>query len=136
MKALKILALITAAALNAATSGRNVFTGEISDSQCALNVHSLSRSHQEMITKRTMGTDAASCARACIRRGGEWVLRDGNDVYRLKNQIGVELYSGEKVKITGVLDPNTNTIQNTAIEILPLRGHAAPSAGRSVEVVH
>lgn len=136
MKALKMVALVAAVALSAAASGRSSFTGEISDSQCALNVHSLSRSHEEMITKRTMGTDAASCARACVRRGGEWVLRDGNDVYRLKNQGGIELYSGEKVKVTGAIDPKTNTIDNTAIEILPIKGHEARPSRDPAEIVH
>lgn len=31
------------------------FHGEVSDSQCALNVHSLTRSHQEMLKSKSMG---------------------------------------------------------------------------------
>lgn len=140
MKALRIVSIVVTVVigfmLTVSAANRTVFSGEISDSQCAMNVHSLDRSHQEMITKRTMGTDAASCARACIRRGGEWVLRDGDDVYRLKNQNGMELYSGEKVKITGGLDPKTNTIDNSAIQILPTKGHPGQAAADSVQVVH
>src|SRR5438477_2423169 len=34
------------------------FAGEIADTQCALNVHSLTRSHQEMIKAKQMGPDA------------------------------------------------------------------------------
>lgn len=100
------------------------FRGEISDTQCAMNVHSLSRSHEEMIEKKTMGTDAASCARACVQRGGEWVLRSGDDVYRLKNQTGIEDYAGQKVQIGGTLDVKTNTIDNTNIELAPSPKHA------------
>lgn len=96
------------------------FEGEISDTQCAMNVHSLNRSHQEMIRKNTLGTDAASCARACVRRGGEWVLRSGDDIYRLKNQAGIDLFAGQKVEITGTLDTKANTIDNTAIENMPI----------------
>ena len=81
-----------------------------------MNVHSLQRSHEEMIAKQTLGKDAASCAKACVRRGGEWVLRSGDNVYRLKNQDGMESFAGMKVEITGTLDPKTTTIDNTAIE--------------------
>ena len=96
---------------------RTSFLGEISDSQCAMNVHSLSRSHAEMIKKGTLGTDAASCAQACVRRGGEWVLRSGDDVYHLLYQAGVEQFAGQKVRIVGTLDEKTHTIDNYHIEV-------------------
>ena len=52
-----------------------VFNGDISDSQCALNVHSLSRSHAEMLKKKNIGTTAAECARYCVKyMGGVFVL--------------------------------------------------------------
>src|SRR5277367_1781311 len=40
-----------------------VFRGEISDSQCAFNVHSLTQSHQEMLKSKSgdAGKTAASC---------------------------------------------------------------------------
>jgi len=118
MKSLGItLVVLLAFASASAGSASKVFTGEISDSQCAMNVHSLSRSHEEMIKKKTLGTDPASCARACVRRGGEWVLRSGNDVYRLQNQEGVDEYAGLQVKVSGSLDATTNTIDNERIEI-------------------
>jgi hypothetical protein len=106
---------------SAAVAGpaKTSFYGEVSDTQCAMNVHSLSRSHEEMIAKNTMGTDSPSCARACVKRGGEWVLRAGEEVYRLRNQSGVDEFAGQKVKVTGTLDPKTNTIDNTGIETAP-----------------
>jgi hypothetical protein len=105
MNSLKIvLFLLATAALATGGSAKSAFYGEISDTQCAMNVHSLSRSHEEMITKRTMGIDPASCAKACVRRGGEWVLRCGNEIYRLKTQTGIEEFAGQKVKVIGVLD--------------------------------
>ena len=100
-----------------AGSVKTTFRGEISDTQCAMNVHSLSRSHEEMITKNTMGTDAASCAKACVRRGGEWVLRSGDVVYRLKNQAGLEEFAGQKVQTTGTLDTKSSTIDNSSVEL-------------------
>ena len=135
MNSLRVAFFVLTVALSASAADRNVFLGEISDSQCAMNVHSLSRSHQEMIEKRTMGTDAPSCARACIRRGGEWVLRAGNDVYRLKNQAGIAPYAGQKVRVTGVLDPKTNSIDNTHIEMFLASRHSASSKNESIEIV-
>ena len=117
MKSLRIvLSLLTFTVLASAGSTTTVFRGEISDSQCAMNVHSLSRSHEEMIAKKTLGTDAASCARACVRRGGEWVLRSGDKVYRLKNAAGAEDFAGKKVKVFGTLDSKSDYIDNTLIE--------------------
>ena len=102
-----------------ATGGpqRTSFFGEISDSQCAMNVHSLSRSHEEMIKRRTLGTDAASCSKACVRRGGEWVLRSGENVYHLLYQAGMEQFAGQKVKVVGTLDSSINTIDNYHIDV-------------------
>src|ERR1035438_2438030 len=111
------LLLLSAVATARAGSSKTTFLGEISDTQCAMNVHSLSRSHEEMITKQSIGTDAASCARQCVRRGGEWVLKSGDKVYRLNNQTGVEHFAGQKVEVTGTLDSKTNSIDNTSIEL-------------------
>lgn len=136
MNSLRVAFFMLTLALSAFAADKNVFLGEISDSQCAMNVHSLSRSHREMIEKRTMGTDAASCAKACIRRGGEWVLRSGDAVFRLKNQAGIDLFAGEKVRVTGLLDAKTNSIDNTHMEVFPLRPHTAPPKNETIEVVH
>jgi len=108
-------------ALASAGSSQGRFRGEISDTQCAMNVHSLARSHAEMIAKGTLGTDPASCAKACVRRGGEWVLRSGQQVFRLKSQAGVEQFAGQQVEIIGTLDSKTNTIDNTDIRLLPTK---------------
>lgn len=122
MKSLSTIVFTLAAiALAGAASSRTRFNGEISDTQCAMNVHSLERSHAEMIAKDTLGTDAASCARTCVKRGGEWVLRDGDDVYRLKNQEGIAQFAGEKVEITGTLDRKTNVIDNIDVKAAPAK---------------
>ncbi len=112
-----LIVLLLAGPATAGTA-RSDFVGEISDSQCALNVHSLSRSHDEMIKRRTLGTDAASCSKACVRRGGEWVLRSGDDVYHLLYQSGVELFAGQKVKVVGTMNAKTKTIDNYHIEAI------------------
>ena len=109
-----ISALVAAAALLACFAGggtERVFVGEIGDSQCALNVHSLSRSHAEMLKKQGVGTSAGDCARYCVKNlGGVFVLVVKEKVYKLDNQELAEKNAGKKVKITGTLDPQTNII--------------------------
>ncbi len=73
-----VLALLIASAAICVSAGNNeqVFKGEIGDSQCALNVHSLSRSHREMLEKKSIGKTAADCARYCVKNlGGVFVLQ-------------------------------------------------------------
>jgi hypothetical protein len=96
------------------------YIGEIADSQCALNVHSLDRSHKTMIKMGNAGKTAADCTRYCVsQRGGKFVLQTKTDVYKLDNQDLAEKSAGLKVKVTGVLDPNTNVIQIHTIEAIP-----------------
>jgi len=88
------------------------FRGEIADSQCALNVHSLTRSHQEMLKSKSMGGTSASCALYCIKYlGGNLVLTSRKHVYHLDNQDLAMKYIGEKVLIEGTLDSKTDTIR-------------------------
>jgi hypothetical protein len=94
-----------------------VFRGEVSDSQCALNVHSLTRSHQEMLKSKSMGGTAVSCSLYCIKNlGGEFVLAAGKNVYRLDKQDAARDFVGQKTKIIGTLDAKTNTIHVEKIE--------------------
>jgi hypothetical protein len=76
-----------------------------------------------MIEKQSIGTDAASCATAGVHRGGEWVLRSGDDVFRLKNQQGLELFPGQKVEIRGTLDAKNKTIDNLSVGIAQAAKH-------------
>jgi hypothetical protein len=96
-----------------ALHGQNsrTFRGEVSDSQCALNVHSLTRSHQEMLKSKSMGGTANTCAVYCIEHmGGYLVLSSGKDVYRLDRADLVHGFEGRRVVITGVLDTKLNQI--------------------------
>jgi hypothetical protein len=95
-----------------------VFHGEVSDSQCALNVHSLTRSHQEMLKSKSMGGTSNTCAVYCIEHlGGYLVLSSGNDVFRLDRADLVHGFEGQKVKITGTLDPKLNLIHVLKIDL-------------------
>ena len=107
-----ILALFATALSHAAT-----FRGEIGDSSCALNVHSLSRSHEEMLKNKSIGTTAADCARHCVAHlGSSFVLVVKKDVYRLDNQIAAEKWAGQTVIVTGELDAKRNIITVRKIE--------------------
>jgi hypothetical protein len=98
--------------------GTRLFHGEVSDSQCALNVHSLTRSHQEMLRSKSMGGTSNTCAVYCIENlGGYLVLSSGKNVYRLDRSDLVHGFEGRQVVITGVLDPKLNQIHVLKIHL-------------------
>ena len=118
----RALILWAAAALALASvahaQNSRVFHGEISDSQCALNVHSLTRSHQEMLKSKSMGGTANTCAVYCVEHlGGYLVLSSGKDVFRLDRIDLVHGFEGQKVKLTGVLDTKLNQIHVLKIDL-------------------
>jgi hypothetical protein len=107
-------------AVAGATYGQTakVFHGEVSDSQCALNVHSLTRSHQEMLKSKFMGGTANTCSVYCVEHlGGYLVLTSGNDVFRLDRADLVHGFEGQKVKVNGVLDAKAKQIHVVKIEL-------------------
>ena len=107
-------------ALTAAAHGENaqIFHGDVSDSQCAMNVHSLTRSHQEMLKSKSMGGTANTCSMYCIQHlGGYLVLSSGTDVFRLDRADLVHGFEGQKVKLTGVLDATSKQIHVLKIEL-------------------
>jgi len=97
-----------------------VFTGEIGDTQCAMNVHSMDKSHKEMLKVQSVGKTAADCTLYCIKnRGGRFVLQNKDKVYHLDKPELVEPYAGQKVRVVGTLDPQTQTIEVHRVD--PLR---------------
>jgi hypothetical protein len=114
LAALGGLALFAAAGRGAA---EKTFKGEIADTQCALNVHSLSQSHKEMMEMKPEIKTEADCARFCVKeRGGRYVLQTKDKVYKLDAQVLAEEWAGQKVKVVGTLDPKTGTITVAKIE--------------------
>jgi len=96
------------------------FRGEISDSQCAFNVHSLTKSHEEMLKSKSgaMGSTRSSCSLYCIQHmGGKFVLASKDHVYHLDNQELPRSFVGEKVRLRGILDPKTDIIQVVSIDL-------------------
>lgn len=96
----------------------HLYRGEVSDSQCALNVHSLTRSHQEMLKSKSMGGTSNTCSVYCIEHlGGYLVLSAGNNVYRLDRSDLVHGFEGQKVVINGVLDSKLKQIHVLKVEL-------------------
>lgn len=111
------IAAILALAITA-MGQQQIFRGEISDSQCALNVHSLTRSHQEMLKSKSMGGTSNTCAVYCIEHlGGYLVLSSGKNVYRLDRSDLVHGFEGQHVKVIGRLDAKTNQIHVIQIDL-------------------
>lgn len=107
-------AVLAGIALTAAAgpgASEKVFSGEIADSQCALNVHSLSQSHKEMMGMKPEIKTDAECVRFCVKqRGGRYMLQTKTKVYKLDAQVLAEEWAGQKVKLVGTLDSKTNII--------------------------
>jgi len=110
--ALILVAIVSASvAFLAAGEKPEVFRGEISDSQCAFNVHSTTHSHAEMLKTHTMGNTPADCVRMCVDNlGGVYVLQTKDKVYKLDKQNLAEKYPAQAVKVTGVLNAKGDTI--------------------------
>ncbi|MGC1619161.1 MAG: hypothetical protein WA765_11800 [Candidatus Acidiferrum sp.] len=103
-------------------AAETTFAGEIADSQCAMGVHSLNRSHKEMIEMGHAGSTAEDCTLYCVHnRGGRYVLLTKHDVFKLDNQEMAEKYAGQKVKLTGTLDSKTNIIQVKTMDPIPAK---------------
>ena len=111
-----LLSFLFAGALHAQSA--RLFRGEVSDSQCALNIHSLTRSHQEMLKSKSMGGTSNTCSVYCIEHlGGYLVLSAGQNVYRLDRADLVHGFEGHRVVITGSLDTKLNEIHVLTIDL-------------------
>ena len=100
-----ILSLLAIAVLSAAT-GKQTFTGTITDSMCTTADHS----------QMKMGPTDADCTKACVSiHGATYVLYDGKNVYELSDQKTPERFAAKKVTVTGTLDAKTKTIKVDSI---------------------
>ena len=92
------------------------FTGEVMDSQCAMNA-----SHAEMLKKEGMGDKdpndpmvKAMCTKNCVKMGGKYVLYEAasKKIYQLDDQTKPEQFAGQNVKVTGTLSKDTIHVTN------------------------
>jgi hypothetical protein len=103
---LSVLASALAVAAFAAAQGQQKFTGKITDDECPL------ASHDAM----QMGPNDAECTIACVEvHGAAYVLYDGTHSYRLSDQNAPKKFAGQKVTVTGTLNPENSTIQVASI---------------------
>jgi hypothetical protein len=119
MKSLSLLiVLILLSSFLAATDHSIVVIGEISDTQCAFNIHSSDGTHASMIKTDTLGRTPEECTRTCVRMGGKYLLVDtvGNKVYRLANPERVANFAAKRVRVRGVPDAK-GVLQIITIEI-------------------
>jgi hypothetical protein len=91
-----------------AAQAPQTFTGVISDEACARNGHASMR----------MAPTDAECARLCVTAHGDaYVLYDGKEIYGLSDQTTPERYAAQQVRVVGVLDAKTRTIQVDSIAV-------------------
>src|SRR5215813_161848 len=94
---LSTLFVVLAAAVLSAAPSKKIFVGVITDDMCATKAgHSTMR----------MGSNDAECTQACVdAHGSFYVLFDGKTAYTLSDQKKPQAFAGQKVKVTGTLDP-------------------------------
>ncbi len=97
MSKLTLLAFGGALLLSAANQ-KQTFTGVITDAMCGAN-------HSMMNVKPD-----EKCVRECVKAGSKYALLVNGKVYTLSDQQTPERFAAKKVKVTGTLDPKTETI--------------------------
>lgn len=105
MKPLSLL-IALCSFLFAAKDPSIVVIGEISDTQCVFNIHSIDGTHTAMIKTDALGRNAEECTRRCVLMGGKYVLADtvNNKLYRLANPEHAVSFAGKRVRVRGVVD--------------------------------
>ena len=92
---------------SAADDATVTVVGEVSDSQCAFDVHSTTGSHEELMKSGLFGNTPADCVHACIRFGGRYVLIDHvkKKIYQIANPDSLAAYASKEVRVHGTVDP-------------------------------
>jgi hypothetical protein len=105
MRKLTLTALLAGGLTLAGTPA--TFTGVITDTMCGAD-------------HKAMGISPDSkCVRECVRmdpKRWKYALYDGKNVYVLSDQQTPERFAAQKVRVTGVLDEKSKTIQVQKIE--------------------
>jgi hypothetical protein len=99
----KLVTLLLAAALVLSAASKT-FTGVVTDTMCGAN-------HKLMNV-----TPDSKCVRDCVKAGAKYALLVGDKVYALSDQQTPDKFAGEKVKVTGTLNPKTSAITVQKIE--------------------
>lgn len=96
-----ILVFALGIAAAAAASDSKTYVGVISDTMCGAN-------HAPMKV-----SPDARCVTECVRdaKTHQYALVSGTLVYKLTDQTTPAKFAGQKVTVTGVLDPKTKTLK-------------------------
>ncbi len=101
----------------AAQSEDQIFAGQIMDNHCAmLGSHSLGI--EELKKEGVADANSVDCTRACMRKGGNYVLYNFDQKVTYQLDFGnqrANQWAGEDVKLVGRLEKATNTIHIKAI---------------------
>jgi hypothetical protein len=84
--------------------GKQVFTGEVTDTFCAPN-----KSHEVMMNEnKTMGREKQTCTQRCVQIGAKYVLIDASrgTVYQLDDQGKAAAFAGMEARVVGTLENN------------------------------
>jgi hypothetical protein len=103
-------------------SGKQVFTGEVTDTFCAPN-----KSHEVMMNEnKTMGREKQTCTQRCVQIGAKYVLLDASKgtVYQLDDQGKAAAFAGMEVRVVG-------TLENRQLKIATIdAGSSAAASGQ------
>ena len=93
-------------------------SGQISDSQCAFNVHSNGSSHADLLKSGVVGRTPKQCTQACVRMGGKYVLIDtvNKRIYHLANPDKAVDFAAMQVRVQGMVDQK-GLLSITSIEV-------------------
>ena len=100
MKRLILTIVVAGMLLGAAPQ---TFTGVITDTSCGAK-HNM-KDHSD-----------ADCVKMCLKGSAQYALFDGQNVFKLSDQKAPGKFAAQRVKVTGTLDPKTNTIKVASIE--------------------
>jgi hypothetical protein len=97
------LSFLFAAALLAAGTKQQTYTGVITDAMCGKN-------HAMMKV-----TPDSKCVLECVKHGSKYAQFDGKTAYVLSNQKTPEQFAGMKVRVIGTLYQKTQVLQVDSI---------------------
>src|SRR5260370_34255311 len=99
-----LLATIALAQLLAAGAASETFTGVITDTMCGAK-HGMLK-----------GQPDDQCIKTCVKGSSGYALFDGKNVLKLSDQKSSAKYAAQRVKVTGVYNSSTKTVQDCSLE--------------------
>lgn len=63
-------------------------------------------------------TPAKSCTGTILKDGGKYVLRVGSKTFQLSEQVGLQKYEDQSVRVIGALDLSSDTIRVARIDLI------------------